>query len=214
MRSASVSANSPELATTLVRLMLSINDIALAKDANNQWAETADRKRASIRDAGRRYFVRVMLSHIHEGLRIIEDISRSQLLRSSVDECDQPTNSDFRVLETIINSPEMELLRKLRSRATFHYDEQLPFKSFQEIAKDQPDRAWSYSEGSEPLDWRFELAEAVMERMMHRKVFGLVGPRGSDDLTAQTEALAKRLEDISRKFTRFAFRYVEHFSQS
>jgi hypothetical protein len=213
MRSASVSANPPDLTATLIRLMLSINDIALAKDANAQWAETADRKRAAIRGSGRRYFVRVMLSHIHEGLLIVEDISRSQLLRSSVDECDQPTISDFRVLENVIKSPEMELLRKLRSRATFHYDEQLPFKSFQEIAKDQPDRAWSYSEGSEPLDWRFELAEAVMERMMHRKVFGL-GLPGSDDLTAQTEDLAKRLEDISRKFTRFAFRYVEHFSRA
>jgi hypothetical protein len=213
MRSASVSANPPDLTATLIRLMLSINDIALAKDANAQWAETADRKRAAIRGSGRRYFVRVMLSHIHEGLLIVEDISRSQLLRSSVDECDQPTISDFRVLENVIKSPEMELLRKLRSRATFHYDEQLPLNSFRQIAKEQPDRTWSYSEGPEPLDWRFELADAVMERMMDR-VFDLKGLRGSDERTAQTEALAIRLQDISRRFTRFAFRYVEHFSRS
>lgn len=208
-----MSANPPDLTATLIRLMLSIHDIGFARDANNQWAETADRKRASIRGVGRRYFLRVMLSHIHEGLLIIEDISRSQLLRSSVDECDQPTISDFRVLENVIKSPEMELLRKLRSRATFHYDEQLPLNSFRQIAKEQPDRTWSYSEGPEPLDWRFELADAVMERMMDR-VFDLKGLRGSDERTAQTEALAIRLQDISRRFTRFAFRYVEHFSRS
>ncbi len=41
MRSTSVSAR-PELTGTLVRLMLSVNDIALAADANDQWAETGE----------------------------------------------------------------------------------------------------------------------------------------------------------------------------
>ncbi len=63
MKSASVLARR-ELSATLIRLMLSVNDIALAADANDQWAETADRKRAAMRNAARGYFVRVMLSHI------------------------------------------------------------------------------------------------------------------------------------------------------
>jgi hypothetical protein len=63
MKSTSVSAR-PELTATLVRLMLSVNDIALAADANDQWAETGDRKRAAMRNAARGYFVRVLLSHL------------------------------------------------------------------------------------------------------------------------------------------------------
>jgi hypothetical protein len=51
MKSTSVSAR-PELTATLVRLMLSANDIALAADANDQWAETGDRKRAAIEKRG------------------------------------------------------------------------------------------------------------------------------------------------------------------
>jgi hypothetical protein len=44
MKSTSVSAR-PELTATLVRLMLSVNHIALAADSSDQWAETEDRKR-------------------------------------------------------------------------------------------------------------------------------------------------------------------------
>ena len=50
MRSTSAPAR-PELTGTLVRLMLSVNDIALAADANDQWAERGDRKRAAMRIA-------------------------------------------------------------------------------------------------------------------------------------------------------------------
>ena len=88
MKSTSVSAR-PEPTATLVRLMLSVNDIALAADANDQWAETGDRKRAAMRNAARGYFVRVLLSHVYEGLLIVEEISRSAHLRPSIYECDR-----------------------------------------------------------------------------------------------------------------------------
>jgi hypothetical protein len=51
MKSTSVSAR-PELTATLIRLMLSVNDIALAADTNDQWAETEDRKRAAMKKCG------------------------------------------------------------------------------------------------------------------------------------------------------------------
>ncbi len=104
----------------------------------------------------------------------------------------------------------MELFRVLRNRATFHYDHKLPLLSFEEIAEKQPDRQWSCSAGSEPLDWRFELADAVVDRMMIREVFRLRGPRGPER-TAKTEELALRLQDISHRFTEFAFYFVRHF---
>jgi hypothetical protein len=211
MKSTSVSAR-PELTATLVRLMLSVNDIALAADASDQWAETGDRKRAAMRNAARGYFVRVLLSHVYEGLLIVEEISQLTHLRSAVDECDKHTISAFRFLEDVVESKEMDLFRVLRSRATFHYDQQLPLLSLAEIAKQQPDRQWSCSVGSEPLDWRFELADAVVDRMMIREVFRLRGPRGPER-TAKTEELALRLQDISHRFTEFAFHFVRHFSR-
>jgi hypothetical protein len=194
----------------LIRLMLAVNDVALAADASDQWVEATDRKRAAMRNAARGYFVRVLLSHVYEGLRIVKDISQSPQLRSSVDECDARTSSTFQFLEEIVKSSEMDVFDRLRNRATFHYDRQLPLLSFEEIAKSDPDRRWSCSVGSEPLDWRFELADAVMDRIVIREVFRLRGPRGPER-TAKTEGLALRLQDISHRFTEFASDYVRRF---
>jgi hypothetical protein len=130
--------------------------------------------------------------------------------RDKKEECDKQTISAFRFLEDVVKSGEMKVFHALRNRATFHYDGQLPLLSFDEIAEKQPDRQWSCSAGSEPLDWRFELADAVVDRMMIREVFRLRGPRGPKR-TAQTEELALRLQDISHRFTEFAFYFVRHF---
>jgi len=66
--------------------------------------------------------------------------------------------------------------------------------------------------GSEPLDWYFELAEAVMDRIMIRDVFGLKQPRGPQR-TKETELIAGRLQEISITFTNFAAHFVRHYSR-
>jgi hypothetical protein len=63
--------------------------------------------------------------------------------------------------------------------------------------------------GSEPLDWRFELAEAVMDRIVIREVFGLNEPRGPER-TRKTEEIATRIQEISILFTNFAAHFVWH----
>ena len=63
MKSTRVSVRA-ELTATLVRLMLSVDDIALATDANDQWAETGDRKRATMRNAA----VRTLAESMELGL--------------------------------------------------------------------------------------------------------------------------------------------------
>jgi hypothetical protein len=78
-----------------------------------------------------------------------------------------------------------------------------------EIALQSPDAIWSYSMGSEPLDWRFELAEAVMDRIVIREVFGLNEPRGPER-TRKTEEIATRIQEISILFTNFAAHFVWH----
>jgi hypothetical protein len=200
----------PELSGTLVRLMLAVNDIALAADASDQWAEAGDQRRIAKRNAARGYFVRVLLSHVYEGLKVVEEISISPRLRSSVEECDARTISTFQYLEAVVKSSDMDIFDAIRNRATFHYDRQLPIKSLEEIAKLDRDQLWSYSVGSEPLDWRFELADAVMDRIIVRQALGLKGPK-NPERRAKTEELALRLQEISHKFTDFASDYVRHF---
>jgi hypothetical protein len=80
-----------------------------------------------------------------------------------------------------------------------------------EIARHSPDAIWSYSMGLGPLDWRIELADAVMDRIVICEVFGLKEPKGPER-TRKTEAIATRIQDISILFTNFASHFVWHYS--
>jgi hypothetical protein len=198
-----------ELTDVLIRLMLSVNDIALASDANDEWASATAERRVYRKAAARMYFIRVLMGHVYEGLTIIEHISRVSDLRAAVDRCDAQTVEAFQSLDDFVRSPEMKILDRFRNRAAFHYDRQLPERHVREIALQSPDAIWSYSMGSEPLDWRFELAEAVMDRIVIREVFGLNEPRGPER-TRKTEEIATRIQEISILFTNFAAHFVWH----
>lgn len=205
-------ASQPALRNVLIRLMLSVNDIALASDANDQWATTTERRRAFRRDGARMYFVRILLAHIFEALDIVREISQSSTLKAAVDRCDAQTIQAFRDLESFIASPESKVLDTLRNRVSFHYDRRLPEKNLGEIAELCPSGYWPYSMGTEALDWYFKLADAVVDRMVIRDAFGLKKPRSSQR-TKETEVIAGRLQEISITFTNFAAHFVRHYSQ-
>jgi hypothetical protein len=209
---ASTIANQSELSGTLIRLMLSVNDISLASDANDEWAAATEKRRMARKNSARMYFVRILMSHVYEALLIVRDLSQSQALRAAVDKCDTQTVAAFRSLETFIDSSEMKALDTLRNRASFHYDRQLPERSLREIAHQSPNKSWSYSMGSEALDWYFELGDAVMDRIVIRDVLGLKLPKGPER-TKKTEEVAGRLQEISITFTNFAAHFVRHYSR-
>lgn len=199
-----------ELSGVLIRLMLSVNDIARASDANDQWAATSG-GREHLKAGARMYFIRVLMGHVYEGLCIVREICANPALRANVDLCDAQTARDFDALENFIASKEFKVFNLFRNRAAFHYDRQLPQRHLQEIAAHSPELQWSYSMGSEPLDWRFELADAVMDRIVIREVFGLNEPKG-EERTRKTEVIATRIDEISRLFTSFAAHFVWRFS--
>jgi hypothetical protein len=73
-----------DLPSVLIRLMLAVNDISLAADANDMWVETIEQRRAYRKLLARGYFIRLIMSHLHEALKIIEEIqqkSRSESRR-------------------------------------------------------------------------------------------------------------------------------------
>ncbi len=188
---------------------MSVNDISLAADGNDRWAATTDRRRAGRKSAARIYHIRILMSHVHEALGIVEKISDTPPLRAAVDQCDSRTQSAYQVLVRFIRSERMITFDKLRNRATFHYDRHLPEKSLNEIARADPSKAWFYSVGFEPIDWHFELADAVVDRMVIRDVFSLKEPR-SPERQQKVEAIAAEMENVATNFTEFATYFVRH----
>jgi hypothetical protein len=47
-----------DLPGVLIRLMLAVNDISLAADANDFWAETTEQRRARRKPRARMYYIR------------------------------------------------------------------------------------------------------------------------------------------------------------
>jgi hypothetical protein len=194
----------PELSSILARLMiLTTLRLPLTRTIYGPMIPTQGESHAKMLPVS---FVRVLLSHVNEALEIVQEMSDSVILREAVNKCDHRTVADFKELEAI-SKEEREQFRKFRSRTTFHYDKQLPDRALKEIAKNVPDRPWSYSMGREPLDWQFELADAIVDRMVVREVMGVKMPKSSER-TELTAEIAGRLQDISRQYTGFAAYFV------
>ena len=73
-----------ELASVIVRLMMAMNDIALANEGLSEWIGTTDRRKVYLQNGGRLYYGRMLMAHIYEALSIIEDIQQDPKLRDAV----------------------------------------------------------------------------------------------------------------------------------
>jgi hypothetical protein len=197
-----------DLSSVLIRLMLAVNDISLAADANDSWAETSERRRVHRKGRARMYFIRLIMSHVYEAMKIIDEIKENPALRAAVDQCDARTRENFNKLVAMLISPERDQLNRFRNKATFHYDKKASAEHLQAVIAADPTAPWSYSVGSTPLDWSFELGDAVMDRMVVRFVLGADEAR-SPARSQKVGEIAARLDEVATMFTDFAKSFIE-----
>jgi hypothetical protein len=84
-----------ETASTVLRLMMALNDIAMANEGLREWTVTEERRKQARQNGGRLYYGRMLMAHVYEALSIIEDIQDSAKLKAQVDACDPATRSSF-----------------------------------------------------------------------------------------------------------------------
>src|SRR5271156_1036731 len=84
-------ANQGELRFILMRLMLSVNDLAVCNHTLIEWQESTDSRKVARKNGGGMYFVRLIMSHVHEALRIVKMISQIPGFRDAVYRCDRMT---------------------------------------------------------------------------------------------------------------------------
>ena len=65
-------AGRPEFYTTIVKLMMVCNDIQTANEGLKYWKEIDEPKQSHKVYGSKLYFVKLFLSHLYEGLKIIE----------------------------------------------------------------------------------------------------------------------------------------------
>ena len=86
------------------------------------------------------YFIRLIMSYVHEGLNIIDEINRSHDLRAAVERCDERTRENF-WNPAILTSRDRGHLSKFRTKATFHYDKTVPGEHLKRVIGDSRWRA-------------------------------------------------------------------------
>ena len=62
-----------ELGSVLIRLMMAINDMSLAMDAQRRWTEDSMKNREHRERGAKIYFIRLQISHIYEAMKINAD---------------------------------------------------------------------------------------------------------------------------------------------
>jgi hypothetical protein len=145
-----------EAASVVLRLMIALNDLAMANEGLGEWIATQERRKLARQNGGRLYYGRMLMAHVYEALSIIEDIQDSPKLRMLVDACDPATRWSFNGVAVFLKTADYGMLRRIRNNASFHYDGKLAVRALEQINKKFPEHISTYSLGHDPLDWYFE----------------------------------------------------------
>jgi len=196
-----------ELSSVIVRLMMAMNDIAMANEGLSDWTGATDRRKVYRQNGGRLYYGRMLMAHVCEALSIIGDIHNDAKLRKAVQQCDAKTRSSFDAVAAFLGTDDYRMLLRIRNNASFHYDRKLAVKALQQIDKSFPDHRFTYALGSDPLDWYFELGDLVNDRIVVRDIFK--APNDAD-VRAAIDPILLRLHAMAAAFSDFAGYFVRY----
>jgi hypothetical protein len=195
-------ARKGELGSVLIRLMMVINDMSLAMDAQRRWAEDAKSDREHRERGAKIYFIRLQISHIYEAMGIVKEIRDSPTLMRAVDRSDPFTKKAFKALLAFIDSPEFKkVMGRIRNNLTFHYDRKTIELALGSLVARHPSASGSMSLGDEPHNWFFEPGDMVSDRAAVREIFKV--PEGAD-VAAEADKIVLRLHAIVQMFGAFA----------
>lgn len=201
-------AAEPELASVILRLMMAVNDISIANTTLEEWSNAEDPRKKVRQTGGKLYFGRMQMGHIYEALLIIKDICDKPSLRAYVDKCDSRTKESFAKLEAFLATNDYTILLRIRNNASFHYDGKLAVKYVTAIADQFPGHSTLYSLGTEQLDWYFNIADLIVDKIVVRDIFKIAA---TGDVRKEVDAILDRFHLMSWAFTDFAAYFIRHY---
>jgi hypothetical protein len=194
-----------EVGSVVVRLMMALNDIAMANEGLGEWTVTQDRRKLARQNGGRLYYGRMLMAHVYEALKIVKDIQKNTKLKAIVDACDPKTRASFDAVAAFLTTPDFKMLGGIRNKASFHYDHQLTVQALEQIDKKFPGHVSTYSLGHDPLDWYFELGDLVSDRIVVRDIFQ--APEDAD-VRATIDPILMRMHTMASAFQDFATYFI------
>src|SRR5262249_19080085 len=168
-----------QAASVVVRLMMALNDIAMANEGLGEWPVTQEGRKLARQNGGRLYYGGMLMAHVYEALSIIEEIQNSPSLSALVETCDQATRSSFKAVATFLKTADYEKLCRIRNNVSFHYDRKLATRALEQIDRKFPGHISTYSLGHDVLDWYFDLGDLTLDRIVVRDIAARSTPSAS-----------------------------------
>ncbi len=216
-------AKQGNLGAVMVRLMMAVQDFALANHAMETWKAEQSRRLQGRKIGARMYFQRLQVSHFYEAFEIIKEIKAGAALTAAVDKCDPQTRSSYQRLLTFLNDGDYKLLLRIRNNVGFHYAAKDVLKALKRLERRQVRRrkdgrcvndSHAFTLGNYAMDWHFQATEAVEDDIVVHDIFGL--PENDDpvDLLAKTDDIVMRLQPIAGVLADFAGYFVKYHAKA
>ena len=202
----------------IVKLMMACNDMTIANLSLSDWKREQPRERRDLQVGALLYFVRVELSHLYEGLKVISEIRRTPSLLRHLEQCDSRTKASFAELETFAeggeNYAELEsLVGRVRHTLTFHYYGcgKSITRAIDDRASRKEARLSTITRGSSSHRWRFSAGDDVVDSIVVREIWKV--PRSADLGTAVDEVVIK-VNNISICFLDFSGEFIWSYCEN
>ena len=192
--------------------MMDCNDLALANESLFEWKKDQPITRKEHQIWAGMYFVRTQISHLYEGLKVIEAIRKSPILLALVKRCDTRAQESFQNLEDYLldgsKRAESEKLAGLvRHNLTFHYDKSGKLIKFalSDRAAKSDERFSSLTRGDNIYLWRFKIADNILDSIVVHQIWGI---HRTVDLRIEADKVADKLHQIFLWFMDFSGEFI------
>ena len=199
-------------AATVVKLMMACNDLTITNQALGDWKQEERPGRKPRQTGACMYFIRAQMAHLHEGMKIIEDIRNDNTLSMLVNRCDTQTQQSFRELEQHLHGGLKrdrfeQLAGRIRHNLTFHYDESgtLIERAISDRAGRTEAQISTITRGSTAHLWHFKVADDVVDSIVVRQIGKI--PREAD-LRAEADAMIDEVHQIALSFLDFSGEFI------
>lgn len=199
-------ARDPEVGSMLIRLMMVMNDCAIAEESATMWRGRTDEKTRVKQQEAFKFFVELQIGHLHEGLALIREIAKKPNLRDLVNQCPQITQAQFDHLTNY--KPGVALgavMADIRNKLAFHYDPTMIRDELRAHVREQPGTAALISIGGSSEDILFEPGAVINERVAVNKVLRITAGADAD---AESNKVMVELEKVMEDFMNFGGTFV------
>jgi hypothetical protein len=217
-------ADASELGSVMVRLMMALQDFALANHAMGAWKSEASPKLKNREIGAARYFLRLQIAHLREALKIVnEEIEKNDNLKAAVAACDAPTKRSYQTAVDFSRGGDNKLVERIRSNISFHYDPKVVKRSLQrlEARQNKKRKEGEYVNGNalltlghNAMDWYFTVTDAVEIDIVVHDIFDLNEDEQPEVLQEKVDAIMVRLYEAAAVFADFAGHFVKFHAKT